>query len=79
MSDSGRPIGRPVEQVRVGHQRLDRADARLAVPPSLLAMADEMIEQRCCLLQCMSPFVADFVAEVAEERGKLGLGAEMEP
>jgi len=25
------------------------------------------------------PLSADFVAEVAEERGKLGLGAEMEP
>ena len=44
VSDSGRPIGRPVDQVRVGHQRLDRADARLAVPPSLLAIADEVIE-----------------------------------
>jgi hypothetical protein len=30
-------------------------------------------------VQCMSLFMADFVAEVAEERGPLCLGAELEP
>jgi hypothetical protein len=36
----------------------------LTIPPSVLAIADEMIEERCCLLQCMSPLLADCVAEV---------------
>jgi hypothetical protein len=36
----------------------------LEVPSALLARADEVIEY--CLLRCMSPEVADFVAKVAE-------------
>ena len=32
------------DQVRVGHQPQDRQGARLNVPPSLLARADEVIE-----------------------------------
>src|SRR5215813_683774 len=39
-----RPTSRPIEQVRAGHQHADRQDARLTVPPSLLATADEVIE-----------------------------------
>jgi hypothetical protein len=34
--------------------------------------------QKMLLLRCMSLFVADFVAEVADERGKLRFGVELE-
>ena len=36
----------------------------IIVPPMLLTRADEVIEQRCCLLRCMSPLLADCVAKV---------------
>jgi hypothetical protein len=36
----------------------------LTVPPTLLALADEVIEWVANLLQCRSPLVADFVAKV---------------
>jgi hypothetical protein len=29
----------------------------IIVPPMLLTRADEVIEQRCCLLRCMSPLL----------------------
>ena len=51
----------------------------LEIPPKLLALADEVIEQRHILLRCVCPLLADFVAEVAEEGGPLCLGAEHEP
>ena len=38
------PAGSAVGQIRAGHQCPDRADARLTVPPALLARADEVIE-----------------------------------
>ena len=41
---AGRPAGRANDQVRAGHQRPDRPDARPHVPPTLLASADEVIE-----------------------------------
>jgi hypothetical protein len=42
------------------------------------ALADEGIGP-ISLMHCMSPLMADFVAEVAEEGGPLCLGAEHEP
>jgi hypothetical protein len=42
----------------------------------LLTRGDEVIEQRWSLLQRMSPLLADFVAEVAEEERPVG--AELE-
>jgi hypothetical protein len=49
---------------------------------SSLILADEAIliaTRARRLLRCMSPLMADFVAEVAEEGGRLCLGAEHEP
>jgi hypothetical protein len=39
----------------------------LTVPPSLLALADEVMNNDLFLLHCMSPLLADFVAKVVEE------------
>jgi hypothetical protein len=43
------------------------------VPPTLLALADEVIEWGRSLLKCMSPFLADFVAKrfLASEGARL--------
>jgi hypothetical protein len=38
----------------------------LTVPPSLLALADEVMNNDPFLLHCMSPLLADFVAEVGD-------------
>jgi hypothetical protein len=37
------------------------------VPPVLLVAAGDAMEQRRSSLQCMSPLLADFVAEVGDD------------
>jgi hypothetical protein len=43
----------------------------LAIPPDILAIADEVIERAWILLRCMSPFLADFVAKVCDWAARL--------
>jgi hypothetical protein len=73
-----KPIDMPVQQATKFEFMINLQTARglgIKVPPTLLALADGLIECALFLLQCMSPVVADFVAEVAEERGQRGLSA----
>jgi hypothetical protein len=41
---TGKSSGPAAHQVRIGHQRQNRQGACLAVPPTLLARADQVIE-----------------------------------